>query len=282
MMTAVANWFQKRVGIALGIMACGFGASGLIVPFIVKLIDVYGWRIALIILGVVMCLIGLPLSFVIRNRPEQYGYLPDGETSADLGSKLPVQIEQTKIGIKSMLKNRSFVYLNLVEMVRMLTTTAVVIHVMPYLGSIGMSRVTAGLVAAGIPLCSIIGRFSFGWLSDVLEKRYMLAAAFVCLGAGMLAFCFANKIWAAILFLLLFPSGFGGIMVLRGSIVREYFGRDSFGTMIGIILGAASIGGLIGPTLAGWVYDTLGSYQVAWLVFLGLIGCSVILIWRIK
>jgi MFS family permease len=164
----------------------------------------------------------------------------------------------------------------------MLTTMAVVTHVMPYLGSIGMSRISAGLVIAGIPLCSVIGRFSFGWLSDVFEKRYMLAAAFLCLGAGLLAFCFANMTWAAILFLLLFPSGFGGIMVLRGSIVREYFGRRSFGKMIGIILGSASIGGLIGPILAGWVFDNLGTYQVVWLVFLGLIGLSVVLIWRIK
>lgn len=86
-MTAVANWFHKKVGIALGIMASGFGASGLIVPLIVRLIDLYGWRATLVILGLAIWFIGLPLCLVIRNKPEQYGYHPDGEGMEHPGTK---------------------------------------------------------------------------------------------------------------------------------------------------------------------------------------------------
>ena len=50
-MTAVATWFKKNVGLALGITACGFGAGGLIIPLIVFLIDASGWRLTLVILG---------------------------------------------------------------------------------------------------------------------------------------------------------------------------------------------------------------------------------------
>ncbi|NIS60075.1 MAG: MFS transporter, partial [Proteobacteria bacterium] len=54
LMTAVAHWFRRNVGKAMGIVACGFGAGGILIPLIVGLIDLYQWRTALIILGLGM------------------------------------------------------------------------------------------------------------------------------------------------------------------------------------------------------------------------------------
>ena len=281
-MTVVANWFQKNIGMALGIMASGFGAGGLIVPFIVRLIDSYGWRATVVLLGVGMWTLGIPLSFVIRNKPEQYGYLPDGEVPTVQHPTPEAQNQGKKTGLKEILKNQSFLCLNVVEIIRMITTTAVITHIMPYLSSLGIPRPTAALVAAAIPLSSIIGRFGFGWLGDFVDKRYMQALAFACLGTGMFAFCYIKVTGVLFVFLLLFPTGFGGSMVLRGSIIREYFGRDSFGKLIGIVMGSASIGGIIGPTLAGWIFDILGSYRSIWFVFAGLIGLAVFLALRMK
>jgi len=281
-MTAVANWFKKNVGIAFAVMASGFGASGLIVPLIVRLIDGYGWRTALIILGLGMWALGIPLSFVIRNKPEQYGYLPDGKLADGRISEHEIQHEKVEISFRKALKKKSFLYLNLAEVMRFMVLTAVVLHIMPYLGSMGISRPTAGLVAAAIPLFSIIGRFGFGWLGDVFDKRYVIAVTFGFMGMGMLAFSHMQANWAIYLFLLLFSPGFGGGAVLRGAVLREYFGRDSFGKMIGILMGFASIGGIIGPTLAGWVFDTLGSYDFIWLVFAGCMSLGIILALRIK
>ncbi|HUV59303.1 MAG TPA: MFS transporter [Desulfatiglandales bacterium] len=281
-MTVVANWFHKDIGKALGITISGFGASGLLVPVIVHLIDLYDWRTTLIILGLGMWVLGVPLSFAIRNKPEQYGYLPDGKLSADPIKNLIKQSNEVGIGIKEVLKKRSFLYLNIVEAIRMMILAAVVTHIMPYLSSVGMQRTTAGLVAGAIPLFSIVGRFGFGWLSDVFEKRHVMAIAFLFMSSGVLAFRYVHLIWVVFLFILLFSSGYGGNMVLRGSILREYFGRRSFGKMIGITMGSASIGGIIGPTLAGWIFDTLGSYHLIWLAFCGLSGLAIILVLRIK
>ncbi len=281
-MTAVANWFKKNVGIAFAVMASGFGASGLIVPLIVRLIDGYDWRTALIILGLGMWALGIPLSFVIRNKPEQYGYLPDGKLADGRISEHEIQHEKVEISFRKALKKRSFLYLNLAEVMRFMVLSAVVLHIMPYLGSMGMSRPTAGLVAAAIPLFSIIGTFGFGWLGDVFDKRYVIAVTFGFMGMGMLAFSHMQSKWAIYLFLFFFSPGFGGGSVLRGAILREYFGRDSFGKMIGILMGFASIGGIIGPTLAGWVFDTLGSYDFIWLVFAGCMSLGIILALRIK
>jgi len=72
--------------------------------------------------------------------------------------------------------------------------------------------------------------------------------------------------WLYIPFLFFFPL-FWGVAALRGAILREYFGREAFGKILGILTGFAAIGGSIGPILAGWVFDTLGSYRLIWLVF---------------
>jgi MFS family permease len=282
LMTAVANWFNRNLGKALGVVSCGFGASGLIILLIVQLIDLYNWRITLIILGLVMLILGIPLSFLIRNRPEQYGYLADGESPQDLRPPLKNQGKGVEIGFKEALKQRAFFYLTLSETIRIMVLSAVFIHVMPYLSSVGIPRPTAGMVAAAIPLVSIVGRFGFGWLGDVFDKRYVMAIASCLMGMGMLVFYYVQQIWVTLIFLLLFCPGYGGNMVLGRTLLREYSGKDSFGKMLGIMMGFASIGGLLGPVLAGWIFDSLGDYHLIWLVFCGSIGLSIGLVLKIK
>jgi MFS family permease len=279
-MSVIANWFDKNSGKAFGLMASGFGASGLLIPVIVWLIEVYHWRFTLILLGLGMWILGIPLAFMIRNTPEQYGYLPDGQLT---GAAQPeIKSPEITLTFKEALRHKSFLYLTLAEFIRLMIVTAVVTHVMPYLGSIGMPRRTAGMVAAGIPLFSIIGRIGFGWLGDTFDKKQVMVMTFFLLGLGMVAFCYVQNLWILILFLLLFPPSFGGTMVLRVSMLREYFGRDSFGKLLGIILGAASLGGIIGPPLAGWVFDSWHSYYYIWLTFAGSVGLAILLVLKIE
>ena len=281
-MTAVANWFRRKIGLALGVQGSGIGAGGLMVLLIVCLIDLYQWRATLIILGAGIWALGIPLSLIVRNRPEQYGYHPDGEVSSPQVEGHEMQDTGVEITLRQALKMRSFLYLNTAEIIRFTALMAVFTHVMPYLASVGMPRPTAGLVAGAIPLIGIIGRFGLGWLGDVFDKRYMLAMATAFISLGLLAFSFAHVKWAIVPFLLLVSTGYGGSLVVRGSIVREYFGRDSFGKMMGVIMGSAALGGIIGPTLAGWLFDTMGNYQPIWLLSCGLNGLATVLILKLK
>jgi MFS transporter, OFA family, oxalate/formate antiporter len=280
-MTAVGNWFRKRIGLALGILSAGFGASGLLIPLIVYLIEVVHWRTTLILLALGMWTIGIPLSFVVRDRPESYGLLPDGETAKEEEPTEEKSVSRPVL-FREALRNRSFLFLNLAEAFRMMLVVGVTTHVMPYLGSVGMSRTAAGLVVAGIPLTSIVGRIGFGWLADRYEKRRILFLSFLMMGGGMLAFCFPGQPSMIFLFLLLFPPSFGGSMVLRGAILREYFGRELFGRMLGIIMGSAAVGGIIGPTLAGFVFDTSGNYGYVWFAFAGVIFLASFLVLKVK
>ena len=279
LVTTVATWFKKNVGKALGIMACGFGVSGILIPPIVQFIGLYQWRTTLIIIGLGMWLLGIPLSFLVRNKPEQYGYLPDGELSVKQVST--PESQDKEIGFKEALRNRNFWYLSIAEALRMMVCLAVITHVMPYLSSLNISRSKAALVATSIPLLSIIGRLGFGWLGDVFDKRYVMAGAYSLVGIGILAFSYAQTTWLIFPFLVFYPLSWGAV-VLRGAIIREYFGMAFFGKIFGIMMGIAAIGGIVGPFLAGRTYDTLGSYHPIWLIFAGISIVPVILMLTMK
>jgi len=282
-LTVVANWFDRNVSKAMGVMVSGFGASGLIVPIIVWLIGAYGWRTAAIALGLGMWIIGLPVACIVRNKPEDYGYYPDGKRSED-GRKPPSEGNafRADLRFREVLKKRAFLFVNLSETIRLMTLTAVITHIMPYLSTMNFSRITAGLVAAGIPLLSVIGRFGFGWLGDLVEKKHAMAAAFSLMGLGVLCLSYITVDVLLYIFIFFFSVGYGGLAVLRGAFLREYYGRKFFGKLMGIMMGFGAAGGVMGPTAAGWVFDRAGSYHVIWLVCTGLILMVILLILAVE
>ncbi len=281
-MTAIARWFRKNIGKAMGIMSAGFGASGLMLPLIVWLVDTYGWRTALVILGLGMWIIGVPMSLVVRDFPGDYGYVPDGkapEKTAAKGSPPPPENSPT---IREILKDRSFFFINLAEAVRFMVLASVIIHIMPHLNNEGLSRASAGIIAAAIPLISIIGRFLFGWLGDLFDKRLITSLAFVFMSVGMAALIFVHNPLGLYLFLFSFPAGFGGLSVLRGTILREYYGPTAFGSSMGIMMGFAAAGGIVGPTMTGWVFDMTGNYRLIWLAYSVVLFGAITLIMKSK
>jgi len=275
-MTAITNWFQTKIGIASGIALCGFGLGGLLVPVIVKLIDVYEWRMTITILAIGMVVMVLPLSLVFRHKPEQYGYFPDGQVQhcATYHNGSLSQDMKTMQALKS----GTFWHLALAFTYHMMVTSATITHIMPYLSSIGVGRLMSSLVATAIPLTSIGGRLGLGWLGDKVDRRLVATRAFTMMGFGLLCLGYVSTtdMWLLVPFLLLFGIGYGGSTALRPSLGREYFGRINFGTIFGLIIGIGGLGSIIGPTAAGWVYDNFGSYQGIWFVFAGLAIVAVI------
>lgn len=280
-MTAIANWFRKRIGLASGIATCGFGFSGLLVPLLTALITTFEWRTTLVMVAVGMIIIILPLSLLFRHKPEQYGLLPDGQTPESVEDQRPLQPLRSGrlegVSASQACKTGVFWRLSLAYVYHMLTTSAIVTHVMPYLSSIDMPRSESSFVAASIPTVSILGRLGFGWLGDKYGRKSAGTCGFAMMGAGMAFFGFANAgKWLLLPFLPLFCIGYGASNVLRPSLVREHFGRARFGAIYGLMEGIGATGGIAGPLLAGWAYDSWGNYQMIWLAFSSLSVVAVV------
>ena len=127
-------------------------------------------------------------------------------------------------------------------------------------------------VATAIPLFSIVGRVGFGWVGDKVDMKWVWVGAIAMISVGLFFFEYAAMLgtWLLVPFLFLFGIGFGSINPVRALLIRKYFGRSSFGTILGVMTGLLAFGTIGGPPLAGWVFDTWNSYQNIWLVFAGL------------
>ena len=272
LMTAVANWFRRRVGVAISIASCGFGLGGLMVPVITKLIAALQWRMAMFTVGLGTLAMVLPLSLIIRHKPEPYGYQPDGEVTSSVQTneiQSPTASAEVNISARQAIKTRAFWHIAVGSMCHAFAVGAIITHMMPYLSSLGITRSLSSLVALMLPVASIAGRLSSGWLSYRFGTNKVLATGFALITAGLLFFGYvsAGRIWLLVPFIITFSLGWGSIATTRFSVLREYFGRVGFGTILGFLSGIMMIGNIAGAPLAGWVFDNWGSYQAAWLGF---------------
>ncbi|MFH0847397.1 MAG: MFS transporter, partial [Chloroflexota bacterium] len=272
-MAAVAGWFRRRLGLAMGIMVSGFGSSGLVVVPATRVIDTFGWRNGMTFFAIGVFIIVIPLSLVVRDNPEHYGLLPDGDTAPHQTTEEHHSRHRkagNSVGVRQALSSRIFWLIALAMSAQHLIVGGVITHVMPYLSSIGYSRNVGSLVAAGIPLTSVIGRFGFGWLSDRLGNRQLTMVGFLLMFFGMVCFAFAvGGAFLLILFLIIFSIGFGGTNTMRAILPRRYFGFIGYGTYIGLVNGVGTLGSMVGAPLAGYTFDALGSYRVIWLIYAG-------------
>lgn len=285
--TAIAGWFRKRIGLATGIVVAGYGIGGVMVPVNAWLIELYGWQSAMAILGIATWLVVLIPSLLLRHRPEKYGYLPDGERhnrgTEPQKVKLSPSQSEPEYTVKLALAAKVFWIIAFAYMIQFMVTNAVTLHIMPYLLSVSLPLETASLAAMLIPILSVLGRLSFGWLGDLFGQKYLLAISFLLQAVSLVLLLSAQVTSQLVLFLAMFGPAIGGSLVLRSTLIRVQFGRRSFGSIQGLVVAVMTVGGILGPAFAGWVFDVTGSYGIAWIVLAALTvvaGATVLLVRR--
>lgn len=270
-MTAVAGWFQKRRSLAMGILTAGFGSSGVLVPAVVWFVDKLEWRGALVAFALGGLILGLPLSLLVRKPPEENinpsstkeKKLPEGDKSPEKGQVMEV------------LKDRNFWFLSIAVMFGGLAGLAVTVHQMPYMDSIGISRQSASYLVVILALSNTAGRMLFGWLGDILDKRLCFVISTVIKALGVLAFAYSTNVAQFIPTMIIMGIGFGGLIPLRPILQIEYFGMRSFAVIQGLLMTFLTAGSIVATPFAGWIYDTLKDYRLAFII-LGVITLAAV------
>jgi len=281
--TAIANWFDKKRSRAMALVVTGVGISGTLVPLLALAVGELGWRETLIIVGIAAWVIGIPLSSLIRHKPGQYGYLPDGDSPEIVNESESMtnlhstsDVAEPGLGplapyytVKAALKTRTFWLLSTAFFFQFIGASAVMIHIVPYLESVNVPTTIAAMAVTGMTVFSLIGRLGFGFIGDFANKRYLIAIgiSLQIVGVFILSFVHMDRIWLIIPFLLTYAPGFGATMPLRPALQADYFGIGRFGAIMGAMTLVGMVGGLASPVIAGWIFDITGSYLLAWQLF---------------
>lgn len=271
----VTNWFVRRRGLAIGIMAAGVGVGGLVfVPLVNSgLMPALGWRGTFIALGIINGLVIAPLAaFVMKDRPSEMGLNPDGAEGSALTYSAEKAPSHGNLPLKSALGTAAFWLIAAGFLFGGFSQAGVLQNQAPYLGD---ARVDPGLVSLAlgtVGLFSMFGKIFFGWLCQRINPKYgwaigvtLQASAAVVL-MNISAGGRPELIW---LYAVLFGLGVGGWLPSMSLLISSGFGLASYGAIFGAISLVFGIGQALGPLTAGYLYDGTGSYHLAILIFIG-------------
>ena len=267
--TLLNNWFVKRRARVMSLYAIAAGLGGaIIVPLLSKSIMLYGWKTTAIFSGLAFWIVGIPATLIFRNYPEDMGLLPDGVPEVELDSETVVALEdEPKLTTREALQSSVFRRLLLAESLRTFLLASIVLHEIPHLVNIGIDDVTAAGILGLMISISIPGRLIFGFLGDYFEKRKLLAVTMILQGIGVLIFAYASNIAHVYAFVAIYGLTYGGCIPLLMAFRGDLFGRKKFAQMSGIMSPFRTIGNVVGPVFAGYLFDLTGSYKIAFITF---------------
>lgn len=269
-MSAVARRINRRRGLAMGVALTGTGISSAISPIIADgAIDAWGWRAAFAILGIGAALILLPL-LILFFRDTKVS-TPSAERS-----KPP---ELSGLTIRQGFRSSEFVRLVIAGFLVNFSVMALVVHFVPLLRGYDFEASDAAKMAGLIGITTILGRLVTGSLMDRFHGPLIGAIGFSLpiLACSMLIFFDGSTAMAAAVAVLIGASVGAEVDVLA-YLSSRYFGMRRFGTLFGTITGGISLGIGFGPTVAGAIHDSFGSYQPMFFLIMPLVAVSVVLV----
>ena len=243
---AVSSWFDKRRGTALAIVMSG-GAVGAMVlpPAAESLIQSVGWRLACLVLGVGVLVVGVPIvARFIRERPTERG------TAAVLEGA----------SVREGVTSRVFWILVIVLFAQSIAQNGALTHMAALLTDRGVPASGAALALSAMGAASLVGRLTTGWLLD----RFFAPRVGFCLlsiaAIGTYLLAGAQSLSLGVIAAALIGFGMGAEADVTPYILSRYLGLRSFAMLYGFTWTAYAIAGAVGPILMGRVFDATGSY----------------------
>jgi sugar phosphate permease len=271
---ALINWFERWRARALSSMSIGLALGGTAIPIVAWSMGAFGWRATAFGSGVVMIVVGLPLAFVMRRRPEDYGETVDGIPPAAPRENISSTPSATRdFTAREALRTPAFWLLSLGHGFALLVVHAVSVHAISHMNQgLGYTVSQASLVYTVLTMSQIGGVF-IGWLiGDRYDKRLISAVCMLAHMTALLLLTYAANIVMVLAFAVLHGAAWG----LRGPFMQalraDYFGRSAIGMILGLSFMIIVVGQIGGPMIAGIFADLTGNYRTGFTILALLAG----------
>ena len=269
-MVAINNWFRRKRGRAIGTAMLGLGLGGVaLTPIVAASIETFGWEKTALGCGILMIVLGIPLSWVVRHNPETYGYLPDGDLPLNEQSRgVPSTTSTSRTSprtsisgdydftVKEALKTPAFWMLSIGHSIALLVISSLSLHMVPYLETdLDFSKTSAAQVVMVLTGVTMVAQPIGGFLGDRFPKTYIAAGTLLGHSTAMFLLATADSFSQVVLASVIQGMAWG----IRGPILTamrgDFFGRRSFALILGFSQFVMMGGQVVGPLLTGYMAD---------------------------
>ncbi len=255
-----AAWFDRRLGLAVGLVSAGQGAGAAIIPILGQfLIAHFGWRLAYVGLGAVALVVTFTINLLLLyDRPSDKGL-----SKADGQEMALSKAETGGYSVRQCLALRSF-WLTAVAFFFLGTmSTSIATHQVPMLIDRGLSPQRAADMQSLFGLALIVGRLGVGYLMDRIHAPFVAMASLLGPVIGLSLYALGAAAGSVALCALLIGFGVGAEFDVLGFIIARYFGRKAYGKLYGVLFSVFLFGGGLGTAGLGIVRSKVGTYSPA-------------------
>ena len=263
----VAPWFERRRGLALSLALNGASTGGIVmVPvWTLLLAHVDFTSAALVIVGVMACLLVPVAARTLQRGPGALGLRPDGNPAGPAvtgsGSE-PRAAEPAVVGRGELVGSPHFWTIALPFALGLLAQVGFITHQVAFLTP-HVGREGAAFAVSLTGLMAMVGRVGTGFFIDRVDRRLATACNF-----ALQALAFGAMIgWPspAVLYAgcVLFGLGVGNVITFPSLIVQQEYRPADFNRVVSLVLAINQFTFAFGPGLLGWARDHWGSYEAA-------------------
>jgi MFS family permease len=260
----VVNWFQENRTLALGISMMGMSLSGAVMaPVANSIVSSDGWREAYELFGYVT-LAAIPLVwFTVVGRPSELPTSKSEQGTTNVHSAPPAALDD--FSMRDGLKERNLWLIAIVCGLSFMATTALMNNIILHATGEGMDKTKAAFLVSMLAIGAAAGKLVFGWAANRFGEQQSLRVAIAAQTIGISILLVDIPYVALLSSCLVLGIGLGGVMPLGAALLARAFGPAKFGPMMGLMAPIMIPFQAMGPPAAAAVYDSTGSYDIAWM-----------------
>ncbi len=266
----ITRWFTARRGSAMGLSALGTSLGGFVFPVLLTAVStLLGWRMAVALIALVTAvLVAAIVYFVVDDGPR-----PTESSTPETGPQ---------VSAHTIIAQPAFWIITLAVGIKIATYFGLINNLAAYAGTVGVSELRAATLVSTLSLASMAGKLGFGYIADRAPLKWLFFGALVLTVLSFGVLVMASGYPSLFAACLLLGLATGGMLPMWSLIVAEQLGEAGFGRAMGLTnLCMVPLTASASP-LAGWVFDTTGSYHGVILSSMAVLTLAALLVVALK
>ncbi len=264
---AIVNWFNRYRGRAISAMQMGGAIGGLMIAPVAFSLATFGWRHTAFASGVLVIAIGLPLTQLVRRRPEDFGLEVDGDEAPTTEDGAGVEVPDDGFTFREALVAPAFWLVSLGHASAVLIVSVVNVHLVLFLtNDLGYTLAFGAAVQTVLTAAQIAGIAMGGVVGDKWDRRWIAIGCMAFHTTALLLLAYSSQPPAIFAFAVMHGAAWGLRGPMMQAIRADYFGRRAFGTIMGASSILVMIGTISGPLVAGYLADRTGDFRLGFMI----------------